>query len=338
MSTEAKEKKDKKEKELTPLEETIQDVTKTFGEGSIFQLDNSKQAIQAPHIPTDLFELDNYVLGIGGIPQGRIIEIYGPESSGKTSFALSLIGNAQKTVKEKKCAIIDAEHALDPAWAKKLGVDVSQLFISQPDDGESCLQIAEKLIRSGEFSVVVVDSVAALVPKAELAGEIGESHMGLQARLMGQALRMLNGAISKTDTILVFINQLRMKIGVMFGNPETTSGGRALPFYASIRLDIRVAERIKNGETIIGNRVKIKCVKNKMSPPFRDCVVDFYYDRGFDKIGSLFDAGVANGIITVSGSWFDIDGDKLGQGKEKSCLKLNSDPALLTKLTSKLKE
>jgi len=335
MSTEAP---TKEKKPLTALEETIKDVENTFGEGSIFQLNNSQQAIKAPHIPTDLFELDTYVLGIGGIPQGRIVEIFGPESSGKTSFALSLIGNAQKLHKNKRCAVIDAEHALDPAWAKTLGVDVTNLYISQPDDGESCLQIAEKLIRSGEFSVIVIDSVAALVPKAELAGEIGDSHMGLQARLMSQSLRMLAGAVSKTETILVFINQIRMKIGVMFGSPETTSGGRALPFFASVRLDIRVKERIKNGDQIIGNKVKIKCVKNKMSPPFRECELDFLYDKGFDKIGSIFDAGIANGIITVSGSWYDIEGEKLGQGKEKSVATLTSDPKLLTKLTSKLKE
>jgi recombination protein RecA len=275
-------------------------------------------------------------LGIGGLPKGRVVEIYGPESSGKTTIATHVIAEAQK--KGGMCAIIDAEHAFDSAYAQKLGVDIDNLLISQPDYGEQALEIAVRLILSGALDVVVIDSVAALVPKGELEGEMGDSKMGLQARLMSQALRKLTGTISKTNTICIFINQLREKIGVMFGNPETTTGGNALKFYASVRLDIRRMSQIKDGEEAIGNRVKVKVVKNKVAPPFRTAEFDIVFGEGISKIGEILDMGVEMSIVQKSGSWFSYNGDKLGQGREAVKSLLHDNPALAEELENKIRE
>jgi recombination protein RecA len=275
-------------------------------------------------------------LGIGGLPRGRVVEIYGPESSGKTTLATHVIAEAQK--KGGMCAIIDAEHAFDSSYAQKLGVDIDNLLISQPDYGEQALEIADRLILSGALDVVVIDSVAALVPKGELEGEMGDSKMGLQARLMSQALRKLTATISKTNTICIFINQLREKIGVMFGNPETTTGGNALKFYASVRLDIRRMSQIKDGEEAIGNRVKVKVVKNKVAPPFRNAEFDIVFGEGISKIGEILDMGVEMGIVQKSGSWFSYNGDKLGQGREAVKTLLHDNTALADELEAKIRE
>ena len=275
-------------------------------------------------------------LGVGGLPRGRVIEIYGPESSGKTTVATHVIAEAQK--KGGMCAIIDAEHAFDSAYAQKLGVDIDNLLISQPDYGEQALEIADRLILSGALDVVVIDSVAALVPKGELEGEMGDSKMGLQARLMSQALRKLTATISKTNTICIFINQLREKIGVMFGNPETTTGGNALKFYASVRLDIRRMAQIKDGEEAVGNRVKVKVVKNKVAPPFRTAEFDLVFGEGISKIGEILDMGVEMGIVQKSGSWFSYNNDKLGQGREGVKSLLKDNPALADEIEGKIRE
>jgi recombination protein RecA len=275
-------------------------------------------------------------LGIGGLPRGRVVEIYGPESSGKTTIATHVIAEAQK--KGGMCAIIDAEHAFDSSYAQKLGVDIDNLLISQPDYGEQALEIADRLILSGALDVVVIDSVAALVPKSELEGEMGDSKMGLQARLMSQALRKLTATISKTNTICIFINQLREKIGVMFGNPETTTGGNALKFYSSVRLDIRRMSQIKDGEEAIGNRVKVKVVKNKVAPPFRMAEFDIVFGEGISKIGEILDMGVEMGIVQKSGSWFSYDTNKLGQGREGVKALLKDNPALADELETKIRE
>ena len=305
----------------TTLTQVLADIEKQFGKGAVMKLgDNEHREIDV--ISSGSLALD-ICLGIGGYPKGRIIEIFGPESSGKTTFALHAIAEAQK--KGGRAAFIDAEHSLDPQYAAKLGVNINELLLSQPDNGEQALEICEALVRSGAISVIVIDSVAALVPQAEIEGEMGDSHVGLQARLMSQALRKLSGVISKTNTIAIFINQLREKVGVMFGNPETTPGGRALKFYASVRLDIRRSEQIKLGTDIIGNKTSIKVVKNKMAPPFKNCVVDIMYGEGVSLEGEIVDLASEIGIIEKGGSWYSYNGEKLGQGKEnvKELLKKN---------------
>lgn len=303
------------------LDQVLADIEKQFGKGSVMKLgDNEHREIDV--ISSGSLSLD-ICLGIGGYPKGRIIEIYGPESSGKTTFALHAIAEAQKL--GGRAAFIDAEHSLDPQYASKLGVNINELLLSQPDNGEQALEICEALVRSGAISIVVIDSVAALVPQAEIEGEMGDSHVGLQARLMSQALRKLSGVINKTNTICIFINQLREKVGVMFGNPETTPGGRALKFYSSVRLEIRRSEQIKDGTDIVGNKTSIKVVKNKMAPPFKNCVVDIMYGEGVSKQGELVDLASDASILEKSGSWYAYKGEKLGQGKEnvKELLKTN---------------
>lgn len=318
---------------LKALKLTIDKIDKDFGKGSVMMM-NEKAEVEQGVIPTGSLGLD-VALGIGGLPKGRIVEIYGPESSGKTTIAIHVIAEAQK--KGGMCAIIDAEHAFDSSYAKKLGVDVDNLLISQPDYGEQALEIADRLILSGALDVVVVDSVAALVPKGELEGEMGDSKMGLQARLMSQALRKLTATISKTNTICIFINQLREKIGIMFGNPETTTGGNALKFYASVRLDIRRAAQIKDGDVATGNRVKVKVVKNKVAPPFRSAEFDIIFGEGISKVGEIIDLGVELGIVQKSGSWFSYDGNKLGQGRDAVKQLLHDNPEMATELETKIK-
>jgi recombination protein RecA len=308
------------------LEAALSQIERAFGKGSVMKLGQRAESAEIEVISTGSLGLD-IALGIGGLPRGRIIEIYGPESSGKTTLALHVIAEAQKA--GGTCAFVDAEHALDPGYAKKLGVDVDELLISQPDAGEQALEIADTLVRSGAIDVLVVDSVAALVPKAELEGEMGDTHVGLQARLMSQALRKLTGSISKSRCMVIFINQIRMKIGVMFGNPETTTGGNALKFYASVRLDIRRIGAIKEKEQVTGNQTRVKVVKNKMAPPFRVVEFDIMYGEGVSKTGELIDLGVAAGIVEKSGAWFSFSGQRIGQGREnaKAFLRDNKDVA-----------
>ena len=322
-----------KEKEKA-LEIAISQIEKQFGKGSIRRLgDAGIQEIEV--IPTGSLDLD-IALGIGGLPRGRIIEIFGPESSGKTTIALHVIAEAQK--RNGIAAFIDAEHALDPNYAKKLGVDTENLVISQPDTGEQGLEIAEALVRSGAIDIVVVDSVAALVPKAEIEGEMGDSHVGLQARLMSQALRKLAGAINKSNTTVIFINQLREKVGIMFGNPETTTGGRALKFYSSVRLDIRRIDSIKQGDNIIGNRTRVRVVKNKVAPPFKQAEFDIMYGSGISKEGSILDTGVNAEIINKSGSWYSYGEHKLGQGRENAKDFLRENPEIALEIENKTRE
>jgi len=319
---------------LKALKLTIDKIEKDFGKGSVMMM-NERAENQQEVISTGSIGLD-VALGIGGLPKGRVVEIYGPESSGKTTVATHVIAEAQK--KGGMCAIIDAEHAFDSSYAQKLGVDVDNLLISQPDYGEQALEIADRLILSGALDVVVIDSVAALVPKSELEGEMGDSKMGLQARLMSQALRKLTATISKTNTICIFINQLREKIGVMFGNPETTTGGNALKFYASVRLDIRRMAQIKDGEEAIGNRVKVKVVKNKVAPPFRSAEFDIVFGEGISKNGEIIDMGVELGIVQKSGSWFSYNNDKLGQGRDAVKQLLTDNPELANEIETKIRE
>lgn len=316
------------------LKLTMDKIDKDFGKGSVMMMnERSQDALEV--VSTGSIGLDS-ALGVGGLPRGRIVEIYGPESSGKTTIAIHVIAEAQK--KGGMCAIIDAEHAFDSLYARKLGVDVDNLLISQPDYGEQGLEIADRLILSGALDVVVIDSVAALVPKGELEGEMGDSKMGLQARLMSQALRKLTATINKTNTICIFINQLREKIGVMFGNPETTTGGNALKFYASVRLDIRRMSQIKDGDEAVGNRVKVKVVKNKVAPPFRSAEFDIVFGEGISKNGEIIDMGVELNIIQKSGSWFSYNGDKLGQGRETVKQLMHDNPELAAEIEGKIRE
>jgi recombination protein RecA len=319
---------------LKALKLTLDKIEKDYGKGSVMMM-NEKGEAQIEVVSTGSIGLDA-ALGIGGLPRGRVIEIYGPESSGKTTIATHVIAEAQK--KGGVCAIIDAEHAFDSGYAKKLGVDVDNLLISQPDYGEQALEIADRLILSGALDVVVIDSVAALVPKSELEGEMGDSKMGLHARLMSQALRKLTATISKTNTICIFINQLREKIGVMFGNPETTTGGNALKFYSSVRLDIRRSAQIKDGEEAIGNRVKVKVVKNKVAPPFRSAEFDIIFGEGISKTGEIIDMGVELSIIQKSGSWYSYNGDKLGQGRDSVRQLLIDNPEMANEVEAKIRE
>jgi recombination protein RecA len=316
------------------LEVALLQIERQFGKGSVMRLgDETRVPVEV--IPTGSIALD-VALGLGGLPRGRIVEIYGPESSGKTTVALHAVANAQKA--GGIAAFIDAEHALDPDYAKKLGCDTDALLVSQPDTGEQALEIADMLIRSGAVDVIVIDSVAALVPKAEIEGEMGDSHVGLQARLMSQALRKITGALSQTKTTAIFINQLREKVGVMFGSPETTSGGKALKFYASIRLDIRRIETLKDGTDAVGNRTRVKVVKNKMSPPFKVAEFDILYGHGISREGSLIDLGVEQGIVRKSGAWYTYEGDQLGQGKENARNFMRDNPDVANEIEKKIKE
>lgn len=326
-----------KEKEVSKdkaLEQVLNDIEKQFGKGSIMKLGDNKH-MKVDVISSGCLSLD-IALGVGGYPKGRIIEIYGPESSGKTTFALQAIAEHQKV--GGRAAFIDAEHALDPVYAEKLGVNIDELLLSQPDTGEQALEICDALVRSEAISIIVIDSVAALVPQAEIDGEMGDSHVGLQARLMSQALRKLNGTISKTNTTVIFINQLREKVGVMFGNPETTTGGRALKFYASVRLEIRRSEQLKMGEGVVGNKTNIKVVKNKVAPPFKSCVVDIMYGEGVSREGEIVDLGSEAGIIDKTGAWYSYNGEKLGQGKENVKLLLKENVSLKEELESKVRD
>jgi recombination protein RecA len=316
------------------LEVAISQIEKQFGKGSIMRL-GSEGIVDIPVIPTGSIGLDA-ALGIGGFPKGRVIEIYGPESSGKTTLALNAVGQAQKA--GGSAAFIDAEHALDVSYATKLGVNVKELLISQPDTGEQALEVSETLVRSGALDIVVIDSVAALVPRAEIEGDMGDSLPGLQARLMSQALRKLTAAISKSQTTVIFINQLRMKIGVMFGNPETTTGGNALKFYSSVRLDIRRIENIKNAQESVGNRVRVKVVKNKLAPPFKQAEFDIYFNEGISRVGELVDLGVVKEILEKAGSWYSFKGNRIGQGRENVKQYLKSNPEVAQEIESKIFE
>jgi recombination protein RecA len=317
------------------LELALSQIEKQFGKGSILRLGSKDAIVPVSVISTGSISLDA-ALGVGGLPRGRVIEVFGPESSGKTTIALQVVAEAQKT--GGIAAFIDVEHALDPAYARKLGVDIDNLLVSQPDYGEQALEITNHLISSGQIDVLVVDSVAALVPKAELDGEMGDSHMGLQARLMSQALRKLTGVVSRSRTCLIFINQIREKIGVMFGNPETTTGGRALKFYATVRLDIRRIAAIKDGDTVIGNRTKVKVVKNKVAAPFREAEFDIIYGEGISKEGDLIDLGVAQNVVEKSGSWFSYKGERIGQGRENARQFLKDNPDIRQSIDTELRK
>jgi recombination protein RecA len=320
---------------LKAIEMAVGQIEKQFGKGSIMRLGQKDVVAQIPAISTGAVSLD-YALGIGGMPRGRVIEIFGPESSGKTTLALQVIAEAQKS--GGMAAFVDAEHALDAQYAKKLGVDLDNLLVSQPDNGEQALEIVEVLVRSGGVDVVVVDSVAALVPRAEIEGEMGEAQMGLQARLMSQALRKLTGIVSKSKTCLIFINQLREKIGVMFGNPETTTGGRALKFYASVRIDIRRIGAIKDGESVVGGRTRVKVVKNKVAPPFREAEFDVMYGEGISREGDLLDLAVDRKIVEKSGTWFAFGGERLGQGRENVKQFLKDNPTTFKAIEEKVRK
>ncbi len=311
------------------LEEALKQIQRQFGQGAIMKMDGSTGFGNVDVISTGSISLD-IATGVGGLPKGRIIEIYGPESSGKTTLTLHVVAEAQK--KGGKAAFIDAEHALDPVYARNLGVKMDELVVSQPDTGEQALEICDMLARSGALDVIVIDSVAALVPKAEIMGEMGDSHVGLQARLMSQALRKLTGTVNKSKTCVIFINQLREKIGVMFGNPETTAGGRALKFYATMRLDVRKMESIKNGDQIIGNHTKVKIVKNKVAPPFKQAEFDIMYGQGISRSGDVLDCAVSDGIVDKSGSWYSYNGDRIGQGKENVKKYLEDNPSVLAEI------
>ncbi len=323
------------EEKLKALEHALADLDKQYGKGAVMKLGENVTDQNIPVIPTGCLTLDA-ALGVGGIPRGRIVEIYGPESSGKTTVALHIVAEAQRA--GGIAAFVDAEHALDPAYAKKLGVNIDELYVSQPDTGEQALEIAEALVRSGALDVVVIDSVAALVPKAEIDGEMGDSFVGLQARLMSQALRKLAGIINKTGCVAIFINQLREKVGVMYGNPETTPGGRALKFYASVRLDVRRGEQLKDGSTVVGNHTKVKVVKNKVAPPFRVAEFDIVYGEGISKEGTLLDLAVERDIIHKSGAWFSYKDQRIGQGRENTRLFLKSHPEIADEIDAVIRQ
>ncbi len=324
-----------KEQKMKALDLALSQIEKQFGKGAIMRLGTGGVLADIAVISTGSLGLD-IALGVGGMPRGRVVEIFGPESSGKTTLSLHVISEAQKN--GGVAAFVDAEHALDVGYAKKLGVNIDDLLISQPDTGEQALEIAETLVRSGAIDVIVVDSVAALVPRAEIEGEMGDSHMGLQARLMSQALRKLTAAISKSMTTVIFINQIRMKIGVMFGNPETTTGGNALKFYSSLRLDIRKVETIKDGQDITGNRVRVKVVKNKVAPPFKQAEFDILFNEGISKLGELIDIGIEKGVIEKSGSWYSYKGDRIGQGRENARQTLKDNAPMAKDIEVRIKE
>ena len=316
------------------LEEVMAEIEEQFGKGAIMRLDEDSR-VEIETCPSGSLALD-IALGVGGFPKGRIIEVYGPESSGKTTIALQAVAEVQK--RGGRAAFIDAEHALDPVYAKNLGVNLNELLLSQPDTGEQALEICEALVRSNAVSIVVIDSVAALVPQAEIEGEMGDSHVGLQARLMSQALRKLSGIINKTNTIAIFINQLREKVGVMFGNPETTPGGRALKFYSSVRLDVRRGEQIKMGDSVIGNRTNIKVVKNKVAPPFKVALVDIMYGEGVSREGELIDIGADINVVDKSGAWYSYNGEKIGQGKENAKIFLKNNPEIADEIETMIRQ
>ena len=317
------------------LESALAQIEKNFGKGSVMKLGDKSAHMNIETVSTGCLSLD-IALGLGGVPKGRIIEIYGPESSGKTTVALHMVAEVQK--RNGIAGFIDAEHALDPVYAKNIGVDIENLYISQPDNGEQALEIAETMVRSGAIDIIIVDSVAALVPKAEIEGDMGDSHVGLQARLMSQALRKLTGVVSKTNCIVVFINQLREKVGVMFGNPETTTGGRALKFYSSIRMDVRRIDSIKSAGEVIGNRTRVKVVKNKIAPPFKEAEFDIIYGKGISKLGDIIDIATNDNIIVKSGSWFSYNGDKIGQGRDNTKQFLAEHPEIAEEIEKKVRD
>ena len=324
----------KKEDKLKALDGALAQIEKQFGKGSVMKLGDSAANMNVETIPTGALSLD-IALGLGGIPKGRIIEVYGPESSGKTTVALHMVAEVQK--RGGIAGFIDAEHALDPAYAKNIGVDIDNLYISQPDNGEQALEITETMVRSGAVDIIIVDSVAALVPKAEIEGDMGDSHVGLQARLMSQALRKLTPVISKSNCVVIFINQLREKVGVMFGNPETTTGGRALKFYASIRMDVRRTETLKQGGEMVGNRTRIKVVKNKIAPPFKEAEFDIMFGKGISKEGDILDLAAGLDIINKSGAWYAYNGDKIGQGRENAKTYLSTHPEVMEEIEAKVR-
>lgn len=324
-----------KEDKIKALEAAISNIERSYGKGAIMKLGDSSASLNVETIPTGSISLD-IALGMGGVPKGRIIEIYGPESSGKTTVALHMVAEVQK--RGGIAGFIDAEHALDPAYAKNIGVDIDNLYISQPDNGEQALEITETMVRSGAVDIIIVDSVAALVPKAEIDGDMGDSHVGLQARLMSQALRKLTGVINKTNCVVIFINQLREKVGVMFGNPETTTGGRALKFYSSIRLDVRKIETLKAGGEVVGNRTRIKVVKNKIAPPFKEAEFDIMFGQGISKEGDILDLAVNLNVVDKSGAWFAYNGSKIGQGRENAKQYLRDNPAVMSEVEKKVRE
>lgn len=324
-----------KEDKLRALDAAISSIERNFGKGAVMKLGDPAAAMQVETVPTGSLSLD-VALGLGGVPKGRIVEIYGPESSGKTTVALHMVAEVQK--RGGIAGFIDAEHALDPAYAKNIGVDIDELYISQPDNGEQALEITETLVRSGAVDIVIVDSVAALVPKAEIDGDMGDSHVGLQARLMSQALRKLTAVISKTNCIVIFINQLREKVGVMFGNPETTTGGRALKFYSSIRMDVRRIETLKTNGEMVGNRTRVKVVKNKIAPPFKEAEFDIMFGKGISREGDILDLAVNANVVQKSGAWFAYNGDKIGQGRENSKIYLVNNPEIMLEIEAKVRE
>ena len=324
-----------REEKMKALDAALTQIEKAYGKGSVMKLGDSSANMNIETVPTGSLSLD-IALGLGGVPRGRIVEIYGPESSGKTTVALHMVAEVQK--RGGIAGFIDAEHALDPVYAKNIGVDIDNLYISQPDNGEQALEITETMVRSGAVDIVIVDSVAALVPKAEIDGEMGDSHVGLQARLMSQALRKLTAAISRSNCIVIFINQLREKVGVMFGNPETTTGGRALKFYASVRMDVRRIEALKQGGEVVGNRTRIKVVKNKIAPPFKEAEFDIMFGRGISREGDILDLGVNLGIVQKSGAWFAYNDSKIGQGRENAKNFLAENPQVMEEIEQKVRE
>ena len=324
-----------KEDKKKALDSALAQIEKAYGKGSVMKLGDSSANLNIETIPTGSLSLD-IALGLGGVPKGRIIEIYGPESSGKTTVALHMVAEAQK--RDGIAGFIDAEHALDPVYAKNIGVDIDNLYISQPDNGEQALEIAETMVRSGAIDIVIIDSVAALVPKAEIDGDMGDSHVGLQARLMSQALRKLTAAINRSNCVVVFINQLREKVGIMFGNPETTTGGRALKFYSSVRMDVRRIEALKQGGEVIGNRTRIKVVKNKVAPPFKEAEFDIMFGKGISREGDILDLAAKINVIEKSGAWYSYQGDKIGQGRENAKLFLKDNPDIMAAVERRVRQ